>query len=252
MLNENEEEKYNRQIIIPTFGQKGQIKLKNSRIIVIGLGGLGSSVLYYLVTAGVGYIGIVDKDTVELSNLNRQILHYETNIGKSKTTSAKEKMMDLNKDVKIEEIPLSLDKNNIESIISDSNFVIEASDNFETKFLVNDTCVKLGIPFVIGGVHQFEGQITTVIPKKSACYRCIFKEIPEEGTYPTTSEEGIMGTTAGLFGVIEANEAIKYLVYGDYDKLLVNKILYIDLQFNTFDTFRIEKDGHCSVCSAKS
>ena len=249
MLNEKEKEKYNRQTIIPNFGQEGQIKLKNSRVLVIGLGGLGSAVLHYLVCAGVGYIGVVDKDKVELSNLNRQILHYETSVGKNKTTSAKDKMNQLNQDVTIEEFNLTLDEKNIESILSGYDFIVEASDNFETKFLVNDTCVKIGLPFVIGGVHQFEGQIITVIPKISACYRCVFKEIPERGSYPTTSEEGIIGTTAGLFGVVEANETIKFLVFKDYDKLLVNKMLYIDLQYNTFDTFQVDKDETCSICS---
>ena len=248
MLEKEEKEKYNRQIIIPNFGQEGQIKLKNSKVLVIGLGGLGSAVLHYLACAGVGYLGIVDKDKVELSNLNRQILHYETNIGESKTSSAKDKMNQLNKNVMIEEIKIKLDKNNIESIISGYDFVVEASDNFETKFLVNDACVKKGIPFVIGGVHQFEGQIITVIPKKSACYRCIFKQIPEKGTYPTTSEEGIMGTTAGLFGVVEANEVIKFLVFQDYEKLLVDKMLYADLQYNTFDIFRVDRDETCIIC----
>ena len=249
MLNEEEKEKYNRQIIIPKFGLEGQIKLKNSKVLIIGLGGLGSAVLHYLVCAGVGSIGVVDKDKVELSNLNRQILHYETNIGYAKTESAKEKMNLLNKDVIINEFKLELNEKNIESIISGYDFVVEASDNFETKFLVNDACIKAGIPFIIGGVHQFEGQLITVIPNISACYRCIFKEIPERGSYPTTSEQGIMGTTAGLFGIVEANETIKFLVFKDYDKLLVNKILYIDLSYNTFDTFVVDKDENCTVCS---
>ena len=115
--------------------------------------------------------------------------------------------------------------------------------------MVNDTCVKLKIPFVIGGVHQFEGQLITVIPGETACYRCVFKEIPEKGSYPTTSEEGVMGTTAGFFGIVEANEAIKFLVFRDTEKLLVNKILYGDILYNTFETFEVEKDKQCRTCS---
>ncbi|MEE9410591.1 MAG: HesA/MoeB/ThiF family protein, partial [Candidatus Heimdallarchaeota archaeon] len=194
MLNENEMEKYNRQIIIPNLGLEGQMKLKNGKVLVIGLGGLGSGALFYLVSAGVGHIGILDKDKVELSNLNRQILYSEYDVSKLKTSSAYDKLSKLNSDIRIQEHTISLTSDNIEDIIRRYDFVIEASDNFETKFLVNDICVKLMVPFVIGGVFQYEGQLMTVIPGETPCYRCVFKEIPEPGTYPTTSEEGVMGT----------------------------------------------------------
>lgn len=249
MLNKNEKEKYSRQIIIPNFSLDGQEKLKRSKVLVIGLGGLGSSAAFYLASAGIGDLGLLDKDKVELSNLNRQILHQEINVGELKIKSALQKLSKLNQDIKIKEYNISLNTDNSESILSNYDFIVEASDNFETKFLVNDTCVKLGIPFVIGGVYQFEGQMMTVIPRKTACYRCVSKEIPESGTYPTTNEGGIMGTTAGLFGVIEANEAIKHIVFRDTEQLLINKMLYIDLKYNTFEIFRIERDTQCITCS---
>ncbi|OLS32577.1 MAG: hypothetical protein HeimAB125_07650, partial [Candidatus Heimdallarchaeota archaeon AB_125] len=157
----------------------------------------------------------------------------------------------LNPNIKIEVHEIQLDENNIEDVINNYDFIVEASDNFETKFLVNDTCIKLGIPFVIGGVFQFEGQMITVLPQKTACYRCVFKEIPVSGTYPTTGEEGVMGTTAGFFGLIEANEAIKFLVFKDKDRLLANKILHADLQYNSFDTFDVERDINC-ICGGNS
>lgn len=249
MLNEKEKEKYNRQLIIPGFGSEGQHKLKSSKVLIVGLGGLGSSVFYYLASAGIGTIGIIDKDKVELSNLNRQILHNEDNLNQPKTVSASEKIQKMNKDIKIKPYNKPLTHENAEKIISGYDFVVEASDNFETKFLVNDFCVKLGIPFVIGGVLQFEGQLMTVLPKKTACYRCIFKELPEKGSYPTTDKEGIIGTIAGLFGIIEANEAIKYFVFEDPEKLLTNKILYIELLNNNFDVYSIERDENCNICS---
>ena len=250
VLNEKEMKKYERQIIIPDIGLEGQLKLKTSKVLLVGLGGLGSGALYYLASAGFGKIGVVDCDVVDLTNLNRQILHNEDNIGQKKTKSARNKITKLNSDIEIETYSLSLTKENAKEIISQYDFVIEASDNFETKFLVNDTCVNLGIPFVIGGVLQFEGQLMTVIPKKSACYRCMFKEIPAPGSYPTTSEEGIIGTAAGLFGIIEANEAIKYIVYNDQEKLLVNKMLYVELRRNNFDIITIERNDNCKVCSS--
>ncbi|MHA1218427.1 MAG: HesA/MoeB/ThiF family protein [Candidatus Heimdallarchaeaceae archaeon] len=251
MLSKDELEKYNRQIIISNIGIEGQKTLKSSKVLVIGLGGLGSSVVYYLASAGVGNLGLLDQDRVELSNLNRQILHYETDLDKTKTDSAFNKLSQLNSDIEIILHNTHLNENNAEKIISGYDFVVEASDNFETKFLVNDMCIKLGVPFVIGGVFQFEGQMITVLPKETACYRCVFKEIPTPGTYPTTGEEGVMGTTAGFFGLIEANEAIKYLVFKDKDKLLTNKILHADLQYNSFETFEVEKDVNC-ICRRNS
>ena len=251
-LSENEKKKYVRQIILDNVGIKGQEKLKESKILVVGSGGLGSSVLYYLASSGVGTLGIIDKDLVEYSNLNRQIIHFEKDVGKSKTQSAKEKLSLLNKDITINTYQFEINSLNAESIIADYDFIVEASDNFETKFLVNDTCVKLGKAFTIAGVMKFEGQIMTVIPKFSACYRCVFSEIPEPGTYPNSCELGIMGTTAGFFGIIEANEAIKYILFNDSDsindKLLVNKILYVDLESNLFDTIIIQKNEECTAC----
>lgn len=251
MFSKDELEKYNRQIIISNIGIEGQKALRSSKVLVIGLGGLGSSVAYYLASAGVGNLGLLDQDKVELSNLNRQILHYETDLGKTKTDSAFTKLSQLNSDIEVILHNTHLNENNAEKIISGYDFVVEASDNFETKFLVNDMCIKLEVPFVIGGVFQFEGQMITVLPKETACYRCVFKEIPTPGTYPTTGEEGVMGTTAGFFGLIEANEAIKYLVFKDEDKLLANKILHADLQYNSFETFEVERDVNC-ICRRNS
>jgi len=252
-LSETERKKYVRQIIMDNIGIEGQEKLKESKVLVVGSGGLGSSILYYLASCGIGTLGIIDKDIVEYSNLNRQIIHFEDDVGKPKTKSAEEKLSLLNKNLVIKTYQFELNPLNAESIIAEYDFVVEASDNFETKFLVNDTCLKLGKAFTIAGVMKFEGQIMTVIPNSSACYRCVFSEIPEPGTYPTSCELGILGTVAGFFGIIEANEAIKYILFNGHDlindKLLVNKILYVDLESNLFDIIIIQKNEGCSACS---
>lgn len=252
MLSERELKRYVRQIVIPDIGIEGQKKLYDARVLVVGAGGLGSPVLYYLAAAGIGNIGIIDKDVVEMSNLNRQIIHGETDIGKAKTESAKEKIIQINPHVKVKTYQMKLTENNMPTIIADYDFVIEASDNFETKFLVNDACVAKNIPFVIGGVYQFEGQMMTVLPRETACYRCVLKDIPEPGTYPTSCENGIMGTTAGFFGVIQANEAIKYLLFHDKEQLLVNKMLYVDLKYNSFEIISIAQDPNCKACGRKN
>ena len=251
MLSDKEKRKLVRQVLIELIGIEGQNKLKGSKILVIGAGGLGSGVLYYLTSSGVGTIGIVDSDRVDWSNLNRQILHFENDVGNLKVESAQTKLIQLNTDVQINTYPVILSQNNAKEIISEYDFVIEASDNFETKFLVNDICVSLNIPFVIGGVFQFEGQLMTVIPNFSACYRCVFKDIPEPGTYPNTCDSGIMGTTAGFFGLIQANEAIKYVLFSDVERSLANKLLVADIQYNSFEIVSIQKDEHCTVCSSQ-
>ncbi|MHA1305048.1 MAG: HesA/MoeB/ThiF family protein, partial [Candidatus Heimdallarchaeaceae archaeon] len=244
LIGKEEQKRYVRQIIMDNIGEEGQIKLKKSKVLVVGSGGLGSPVLYYLASAGIGTIGIIDGDEVEFSNLNRQIIHYEIDVGKPKTQSAKEKLSQMNSNIKIETYQTALKHDNAVDIISKYDFVIEASDNFETKFLVNDTCVALNKAFSIGGVIKFEGQMLTVIPGVSACYRCIFKEIPEPGSYPNACESGIMGTTAGFFGIIEANEAIKYILFMDKQKLLVDKILYCDLEYNSFELLEVRRDSN--------
>ncbi|MHA1686595.1 MAG: HesA/MoeB/ThiF family protein [Candidatus Heimdallarchaeaceae archaeon] len=250
MLSDKDLKRYVRQIIIPTIGIEGQEKLHSANVLVIGAGGLGSPVLYYLAATGVGHIGIVDKDTVEISNLNRQILHGEKDIGKAKTQSAVETIHWLNPKIEITPYQTELNSDNIHSIVSQYDFIVEASDNFETKFLVNDACVSLKKPFVIGGVYQFEGQMMTVIPGITACYRCVLKQIPEPGTYPTSCESGIMGTTAGFFGLIQANEALKYLLFNDIDRLLTDKMLYGDLQYNVFEIIKVARDSKCESCGS--
>ena len=250
MLSDKDLKRYVRQIIIPTVGIEGQNKLYSSSVLVVGAGGLGSPVLYYLAAAGVGHIGIIDKDSVEVSNLNRQIIHGETDINKPKTESATETINWLNPNIKITPYQIELKPDNISPIVSQYDFIVEASDNFETKFLVNDVCVSLKKPFVIGGVYQFEGQMMTVIPGVTACYRCVLKQIPEPGTYPTSCESGIMGTTAGFFGVIQANEALKYLLFKDINRLLADKMLYGDLQYNAFEIIKVAKDPKCEACGS--
>jgi len=246
-LLEEQIERYSRQIVLKEIGGIGQKKLLNSKITIIGAGGLGSPVAYYLGAAGIGNIKIIDYDKVELSNLHRQILHFTKDLNKYKTVSALEKLNSLNPDCNIEVINEKLLPTNIKSILKDSDFVIEGSDNLPTKFLTNDACVNLKIPFTIAGILRWHGQIMTIVPeKKTTCYRCIFGEIPNSSSALSCSQAGVIGLIPGIVGSIQANETIKYLLkIGD---LLTNKILYIDLlryKFSTIDAYRYEE---CIAC----
>ncbi len=251
VLDENEIKRYSRQITIPNIGLIGQKKLNGAKVLVVGAGGLGSAALFYLVSAGIGTIGIIDNDVVDYTNLNRQIIHFEEDIGKTKTESAQYKLHLLNKNTNIITYNKKLLESNAKDIIKNFDYVIDASDNFETKFLINDICVSLRKPFTIAGISRFEGQILTVIPGKTACYRCIYKDRPRDGTYPTPAETGVMGTTAGYFGILEANECIKYFIFsGNKGKLLTDQILYCDLENNSFDKIVVQRDKNCKTCSS--
>ena len=246
-LTEEQIERYSRQIVLKEVGGLGQEKLLHSRVSLIGLGALGSPVAYYLAAAGIGHLNIVDYDSVEISNLHRQVLHFTNDINTKKTESAIEKLTILNPDCKIEINSELFTPDNSKETLIDSDFVIEGSNNIPTKMLVNDTCINLKIPFTIAGVLRFHGEIMTVIPEeKTTCYRCVFDDISDASKGMSCSVAGVIGLISGVLGCIEANEAIKHILnIGD---LIKNKILYIDLLKNKFDSIDVYRNENCRAC----
>ena len=212
ILSDEQLERYSRHIILKGLGSKGQKKLLQSRILIVGAGGLGSPAAMYLASAGVGTIGIVDADRVDLSNLQRQIIHSTDDIGKEKVLSAKETINGLNPDVNVITYPFYLNSENILDVIKDYDFVIDGTDNFSAKFLINDACVIAEKPFCHAGILQFQGQLMTYVPGEGPCYRCIFPEPPPKGEVPSCREAGVIGVIAGVIGTLQATEAIKYLI----------------------------------------
>lgn len=249
-LTTQEQSRFNRQIIMPEIGLEGQEKLKNSKVLIIGAGGLGSPVALYLAAAGIGTIGIVDNDRVDISNLQRQIIHGESMEGIKKAESAKQSMKRLNGNVNVETYMCRITPENISGIIEKYDFVIDAVDNFETKFLINDACVIAKKPFCHGGVIRFNGQVMTYVPGQGACYRCVFEEIPKRGSSPKCYTVGVLGTVVGIIGCIQATEAVKYLTGAG--ELLTGRMLIVDgLTMN----IRTAKFGNgvksCRVCGDK-
>ena len=247
-LSPKEQERYDRQIILPQVGIEGQKKLKNSSVLIVGAGGLGAPAALYLAGAGVGIIGIMDADEVSVSNLQRQVIHPMSAVHVNKAESAKATMEKINDQIEIKTYPYHLTPNNAQEIISQYDFVIDAVDNFEAKFLINDTCVLLKKPFCHGGILQFEGQVMTYVPEgNNPCYRCIFEEIPESGSIPNCSQAGVIGAIAGIIGSIQALEAIKYILGSG--ELLTAKILIFNgltMKMRVAD-FGV-KNPRCRVC----
>jgi adenylyltransferase/sulfurtransferase len=249
-LTQEQIERYSRQIMIPDIGGKGQIRLRQGRVLVVGAGGLGCPAAFYLAAAGIGTLGIMDSDQVELSNLQRQILHATSDVGRAKVDSAKEKLVRLNPDVEVRAYPVRLTVENAAEIFAAYDFIVDGSDNFETKFLVNDVAVTLGKPFSHAGIVRFQGQTMTVVPGKSACYRCVFQEPPVPGEILNCQQAGILGAIAGTIGSIQATEAIKYLA-GMAEDLLLNRILTYDAKSVTFRTIEVQRNPRCSTCADK-
>jgi adenylyltransferase/sulfurtransferase len=245
-LSNEQIERYSRQIILNNIGGKGQEKLLSSKVLIIGAGGLGSPAALYLAAAGVGTIGIVDSDKVELNNLQRQILHSTKNVGKSKAESAKERINNLNSDVNVIPYILRLTSENILDIIKDYDIVIDGSDNFPTRYLVNDACVILKKPLSHGGIFKYDGQVMTIIPGESACYRCLFPQPPPPGLVPGCQEAGILGVVAGIIGLMQANEVLKYLL--GIGELLTSKLLIFNAIESRFRIVKIPKNDNCFVC----
>ena len=243
---EDQIERYSRQIILPEVGGAGQKKLLSAKVLIIGCGGLGSPCAYYLAGAGVGRLGLVDSDKADLSNLQRQILHFTRDVGRGKAESAKEKLNALNPDVDIVTHAVRLTSKNIMDVIKDYDIVIDGSDNFPTRYLVNDACVMAGKPLIHAGILKFEGQATVIIPKKGPCYRCLFPDPPPPGLVPSCQEAGILGVVAGIMGVVQATEALKCILgAGD---ILVGKLLVFDALKMNFRKLTIPRNGNCAVC----
>ena len=240
-------ERYSRQILVPDFGGKGQIRLRQGRILIIGAGGLGSPSAFYLAAAGAGSLGLVDADNVELSNLQRQILHATPDLGKAKVESGKETLTGLNPDVEVITYPIRLDSDNVDGLFSEYQFIIDGSDSFETKFLVNDAAVRLKKAYSHAGIVRWQGQTMTVVPGKSACYRCLFKEPPPPAEILNCQQSGILGAVAGTIGSIQATEAIKYLI-GFEEGLLTDRLLTYDARAMKFHQVNVTKDRECKAC----
>lgn len=240
-------ERYSRHLILKEIGVKGQKKLLASKVLIIGAGGLGAPAAMYLAAAGVGTIGIADSDIVDLSNLQRQIIHSTPDVGKPKVDSARETMERLNPDVKVNTYQTFVSASNIMELIADYDFIIDGTDNFPAKFLINDACVLARKPFCHGGIIQFLGQIMTYVPGAGPCYRCVFKNPPPKGAVPTCKEAGVIGAMAGVIGTLQAMEAIKYLVgVGD---LLTGYLLMFDALEMDFHKIKLpEHDPDCAVC----
>ena len=248
-LREDQIERYSRQIILPNVGGKGQERLLGAKVLIIGAGGLGSPAALYLASAGIGKIGIVDSDKVELNNLQRQILHASKDVGRPKVDSAKETLNAINQDLELIPYKLRLSSENIMDIIKDYDIIVDGSDNFPTRYLVNDACVISGKPLSHGGIFRFDGQAITILPGKSACYRCLFPEPPPPGLVPSCQEAGILGAVAGIIGTIQANEVLKYILgIGD---LLTGKLLVFNALDSSFRQVKVPKDPKCPVCGEK-
>jgi adenylyltransferase/sulfurtransferase len=238
--------RYSRHLILPDVGIEGQRRLKAGRILLIGAGGLGSPLALYLAAAGVGTLGLVDFDVVDVSNLQRQVLHGTKDVGRPKLDSARERIRDINPHVHVESYETRLTSDNALDIIRDYDIVIDGTDNFATRYLTNDACVLLGKPNVYGSIFRFEGQASVFALEDGPCYRCLFPEPPPPGMVPSCAEGGVLGVLPGLVGTIQATEGIKLLL--GVGEPLVGRLLLIDALSMRFRTVRLRKDPNCPAC----
>lgn len=246
-LNDEQLKRYSRHICLDGVGVEGQKKITIGKVLIVGVGGLGSSAALHLAAAGVGIIGLVDDDIVDLSNLQRQIIHATADIGKLKILSASEKITRINPDVKVVSYQKRVKANNISEIISDQDydFIIDATDNFNSKFLINDAAVLMGKPFSHGGVLRFEGQAMTYVPG-NACYRCVFGYAPPPERVVSGAQTGVFGAVPGILGTIQAAEALKYLIGSR--ELLTNRLLILNASTMQFRDVTVKRNSECPIC----
>lgn len=245
-FSEEQLKRYSRHIILPEVGGKGQKKISGSKVLIVGAGGLGCPVGYYLAAAGVGTIALVDNDEVELSNLQRQIAHSVKTLGVNKAESAKQTFEGLNPDVNVVTIKERLNSKNVLGLFKDYDIIVDGTDNFPTRYLINDACVMLKKPLVSGAILRFEGQVTTILPGEGHCYRCLFEEPPPPGLVPSCQEAGVLGVLPGVIGALQATEVLK-LILGKGKPLSGHLLIYDALGVN-FRKVKVPKNNDCAVC----
>ena len=250
MLNDLQKQRYARQLILAEVGAGGQEKLLESSVLVVGAGGLGSPVLYYLAAAGVGRLGVADPDTVALPNLHRQILYATPDVGRAKVDVAGEKLRALNPDVTVATHPFRVEDGNIEALVAGYDVVVDAPDNFATRYLVNDSCWRAGKPLVEGAVLGFSGMLMTIVPPKTPCYRCLYPNPPKEGAVPSSADVGIMGMVPGVIGSLQALEAVKVLL--GIGSTLCGRVLFFDGLEPGFEEMRLERNPACPLCGGRT
>ena len=245
-LTVDEVRRYSRHLIIPDVGKTGQRRLKNAKVLCVGAGGLGSPALMYLAAAGVGTLGIVDFDVVDESNLQRQVIHGQSDIGRPKAVSAMETINGINPLVKVILHEVRLDSDNAMEIFADYDLIVDGTDNFATRYLVNDACVLLGKPYVWGSIYRFDGQASVFWAEHGPCYRCLYPEPPPPGMVPSCAEGGVLGVLCGTIGSIQVNEAIK-VITGIGDPM-VGRLMVYDALDMSFRSVKVRKDPECPVC----
>ena len=246
-LTPKEVERYSRHLVIPEVGVEGQLKLKSAKVLILGAGGLGSPIGMYLAAAGVGKIGIVDFDELSYSNLQRQVMYSTNDVGHLKTELAKQRMLEINPNVEVTIYNERLTRDNAFEILKDYDVIADGTDNFATRYLVNDACVMIGKPFVYGSILRFDGQVSFFDPKTGPCYRCLYPEPPIAGEVPDCAEGGVLGVLPGIIGSMQANEVIKYII--GKGTLLKGQLLLVDAFNMDFKKIKFSKDPDCPICS---
>ena len=245
-------ERYSRQLLVKGIGTSGQKRLEQSRVLLVGCGGLGTNIANIMVRAGVGFIRIIDKDIVEISNLQRQGLYSEEDVieGLPKAAAAYRALRSINSEVEIDAVVEELNAGNMDKYMKNMDIVMDGTDNFETRFLLNRACVKRKVPWIHGGVVAASGVVKSFVPGEGACLECIYPQLPDQGKFPTTKTAGILGTLTSIVGSIQSNEAIKYLT-GNKDRMMEG-MLYLDIWNNTFEEIRVTKRADCRCCAEVS
>lgn len=246
-LTNEQVKRYSRHLIMPEVGVEGQEKLVNASVLCIGAGGLGSPLALYLAAAGVGHLGVLDFDVVDFSNLQRQIIHSEETIGDLKVESAKKRLLELNSDIKVTTYNVMINSENALDIIKDYDIVVDGTDNFATRYLVNDSCVLLGKPNVYGSIFRFEGQVSVFDAERGPCYRCLYPEPPPPGLVPSCAEGGVLGILPGIIGTLQAAETVK-LIIGQGNPL-IGRLLFLDVLEMQPREMKLRKDPNCPICS---